>query len=283
MTRRKESLRRVKEEKRRLRKRIRSSFSLLALLTLTILLLYYANPEVAVGSLPGVNKIKPRHRVSFESILLKAVLYKIVMENLTGAEGARVGVALVIANTTLDYGVYNWTSEANMVFVNESRTVTLDADESYTVYFVNTLTGVTIPVALVDSKYRSSFDSLVDYPPFQLHFVFYPDKCGPRISMESDKEVDLVVELYREESGEAIYSSFVCSPPRCEHVVTGCYTDVRVGVETSLWGLLRVRIVEGAYYLLPGRSAVILLTLLPPALLLARDAARYKRLKGGVN
>jgi hypothetical protein len=279
VTRRKESLRRVKEEKRRLRKRIRSTFSLLALLTLTILLLYYANPEVTVGSLPGVNKLEPIHKVSFESILLKAVLYKIVMENLTGAKGARVGVALVIANTTLDYGVYNWTSETNMVFVNESRTVTLDADGSYTVYFADTLTGVTIPVALVDSKYRSSFDSLVDYPPFQLHFVFYLDKCSPRISMESDKEVNLVVKLYREENGETVYDSFVCSPPSCEHVVKGCYTDVRVGVETNLWGLLRVRIVEGTYYLLPGRSAVILLTLLPPALLLARDVAKYKRLK----
>lgn len=262
----------------RLERRIRVSALVLAFLGLLTLTLYYANPEIPVGSLVGGRD--PGYSVSFEGLRLRVVLYKIVMENVNWAQGARIGVSLVVGNVTLDYGVYDWTPNVRVLFVNESRTALLDATGRYLVYFRDTLTGYTVPVAVVDSGYRSSFDSLVTVTPFQLHFVFYPDKCQPRVRVDSAGSL-VTVRLYSEENGGATVERFTCSQPGCERVVNGCYTDVSVELERSLWGLLRVKSSGGEYYILPGRSPAVLLAPLAPAAVAAWDTARYVRLKRG--
>ncbi|GEM_PF-2284113 len=269
----------LREKRNKLRNRIKTTTYILVLSTLLLILLYYSNPEVPIGGIPGVEKLElPGHSISYENILLKAILYKIVMENTSWAEGARVGVTLLVSNETLSYGTYSWSPETRILYVKESRVATLDASKKHTVYFTDNLTGATIPVAIVDTKYKSSFDSLVNYPPFQLHFVFYPDKCRPKISIETNREARILVKLYKEESDEIEYRSFTCSPPTCEYKADGCYTSIEVGFEPTLWSLVKLRVLGDNYYLLPGRSKILLLVLLPPSILLVRDTAKYKRL-----
>ncbi len=269
----------LREKKTKLRNKIKT-YSLLLILSISLItLLYYTNPEIPIDGILGANRLEQlTHTISYENILLRATLYKIIMENSTWARGAQVGVTLLVSNKTLDYGIYNWSQEKNIVFVKKNRTAILEADQRHTIYFIDSLTGATIPVALVDTKYKSSFDSLVEYPPFQLHFVFYPDKCRPRISIENSRETKILVKLYREENRETRYESFTCSPPSCEYIVDGCYTDVEIGFEATLLNLVKLRVLGDNYYLLLGQSNILILL---PSLfffLLVRSIAKYKRL-----
>ncbi len=267
---------RLKELRRRLRRRVRL-YALLTALALCLAAALAASDAAVPLPLAGGVPVE----VTFSELLLNVTLYRIIYP--PAPEGGPpphlggwdVNVTLEVANYTLGFGVYGWEpNRTGPVAVGEWRLVRLDPGGRYTVYFVDGFTGYRVPVAIVDALYERSFDSIVQLPQFQLHFVFYPYKCGARVTAGAGDA--LRVRAYDELRDSWSVVEAPCEGGSCSLELEGCYVDVEVQVVEEVAPGLTLYLSERGAALALGRSPLALApAVAAPALALVRALVRY--------
>lgn len=268
----------IKELRRRLRRRIRYYFILLVFVTLVSLTLFSADTRIA---LPFKTESLD-FNITYTSLKANITLYKLYYPptpkgtmTVMPTPLDEVNVSLIVGDRVLWFGVYEWSPNiTGPVFVNKSIVVELEAGRKYPVFFYDSISGYQVAAAVIDEYYRRSFDSLIELPQFQVHFVFYVYKCDPLLTISYDRAKTIIVKGYDEIRDKWYTFELACNSP-CTHKLNGCFIDVTLeALEEPFPGVLVSHSEFGAE-LLVGKSPLLLA--LPVAIMAMPLAIAYSR------
>jgi hypothetical protein len=284
--------RKLKEVRRRLKRKLKLWLTFTTFLTLIAVAMVVGDARLPVPWSADVSA-----NTTYSSLVADIILYKLYYPPAI-AGGDRqllqraVNVSLIIDSSNLWFGTYRWDPNiTGTVIVNKSSRVVLEPGKSYIVYLYEAISGLSAPIAIVDEGYERSFDSIIDLPPFQLHFVFYVNKCDARIIAKPPPATKvMLIRGYDERNDTWTKATIVCREPRCYGVLKGCYTDVEVGflvepipgltVYLQLEGnRTKAEVVVGQSPLIP--VAITMLGLVPTTLTIARYVRVKSHLKRG--
>ncbi|MEM1646529.1 MAG: hypothetical protein QXL96_11885 [Ignisphaera sp.] len=250
-----------KKGKVRHRTKLDYIFFLLIIVSITFILVYIANLEIPFPSR------QKSITMSFLNLNTTFNIYKVhIPRNLLQSD-VNLDIGLIIKEVGaynseetpiyLDLGTHRILANQDIIFINKSSNSILNASKKYIAYLVINRTDVGIPVAYIDDKYSKSFDAIVIYHPYELHFVIRPQKCGVKLSLNNSFD-RILVKGFNEDGS----SRTVAIKP--SELINNYYLDLcgdRIEVEgySSPIPLLTIRYIGGESYIIAKESPLILL------------------------
>lgn len=247
------------KKKKRIKRRTYLDYVFLLLLVLSIgfTLIYVVGLEIPLPF--GQKSIT----MSFLSMNTTFNIYKVYVPRNTLQNNVNLEIGLVIKEATynnvanaiyLDLGTFSIASDKEITFINTSSHVVLNASKKYFAYLRINRSETNIIVAYIDDKYTKSFNSIVNYYPYQLHFIIRPQKCGVKLSLGNSFDRVLVKSVNEDGSSNTV----VIEPAKAgEHYVNLCGDYIVVEGYSLLKPFLMVRYSEVGSYIITRESALI--------------------------
>lgn len=258
---------RSRKKVKKLKPKPKTVFLIPSTLLIIILLIYVLNFEIPLPYINYVDII-----IGYQNLNTSITLYKIYTFNIQKDTVLSIGTIIKEVNEDnhrkelyIDLGVHKIRKGVEITFTNYTSYTILDGGRRYLAYLKinNTYTG--IPIAYIDAGYSRSFDSIVNYHPYQLHFILRVQKCGMKIDLGNLYGVNkIVLKVVNEDGSTKIIN--------IDGVVNrSCFLNIcgdRIEVETYLspiW-FLTVKQSQTKTYLVLGESPLIILMCSTPLL-----------------
>lgn len=158
----------------------------------------------------------------------------------------------------LDLGVHRIAVDKEIIFINTSSYVILNASKKYFVYLRVNGVNTNIPVAYIDDKYTKSFDSVVNYYPYQFHFIIRVQKCGVKL-YHNNLFNKYLVKIVNEDGSSGSIAVEITRFSRNDYFVNICGDYIEVEGYSSPIPLILVKNSKSRFFVVARESPLILL------------------------
>jgi hypothetical protein len=225
--------------------------------------MYVLNIELPIPLVNNLNIV-----TNYRKLNTSLILYKVYSPNLQKDTLIQIDIAIreVVENlknfTYLSLGIHRISKSRDITFINYLSSIILD-NRKYIAYLVINKTFTGIPIAYIDANYTRSFDTIIDYYPYQFHFILRIQKCGIELDLSKERNVrKFLVKIVNEDNSTKMI--------KVDNVVNKTYFfDIcgdRIDVESysSPIPLITIKTVSRyEHYLVLGESPLIILICTP--------------------
>jgi hypothetical protein len=244
---------------------------------ITIIVMYVLNIELPIPLVNNLNIV-----TNYRKLNTSLILYKVYSPNLQKDTLIQIDIAIreVVENlknfTYLSLGIHRISKSRDITFINYLSSIILD-NRKYIAYLVINKTFTGIPIAYIDANYTRSFDTIIDYYPYQFHFILRIQKCGIELDLPKERNVrKFLVKIVNEDNSTKMI--------KVDNVVNKTYFfDIcgdRIDVESysSPIPLITIKTVSRyEHYLVLGESPLIILICTPiPVFIFIKSFIKYR-------
>jgi hypothetical protein len=149
---------------------------------IVIYTMYVLNIEIPIPLSSQYN-----YTIDYRNLNTSITLYKIYTfdsqkETLLQIDGIIRKIVREKTNDSYIYlGTHRISKNKEIIFINYTSSIILD-NGKYIAYLAINKTFTGIPIVYIDANYSKSFDTIVNYYPYQFHFIIRVQKCGIKLT-----------------------------------------------------------------------------------------------------